>query len=119
MCLPYCFLRYLNKMAMEIQANPKTPPHGIYHQGFIKILIKLELGKLQRTWDQFLIQLGFEKEVHPHVTQLYDKVVKPNQEASPNESQPVIPRKGKREACLNISDELVEATPTSPPKDLV
>jgi len=43
---------------------------------------------------------------------LHDKVVEPNQEASPNESQPIIPRKGKGEACLKISDEPVEATPT-------
>ena len=70
----------------------------------IKILVKVELGKLQRTWDQLLIQSEFLKESHPHVTQLHDKIVEPNQEASPNTSQPVIPRKGKREACLNNSD---------------
>jgi hypothetical protein len=46
MNLPYYFLRDLNKMAMKVQENPKTPPHGIYHQGLIKVLIKDELGKL-------------------------------------------------------------------------
>jgi hypothetical protein len=113
MSLPYYFLRDLNNMAMKIQANPKTPPHGIYHQGLIKKLIKVGLEKLQRTWDRFLIQSGFEKEVHPTAIELHDNVPEPNQEASPNASQPVIPRKGKREAYLNISDEPVEATPTS------
>jgi hypothetical protein len=113
MSLPYYFLRDINKMAMKIKANPKTPPHGIYHQGLIKILIKVKLGKIERTWDQLLIQSWFEKEVHPPTTQFHDKVVEPNQEASPNESKLVIPRKGKREACLNISDEPVEDTPIS------
>jgi hypothetical protein len=112
MSLPYYFLRYLNSMAMKIQENPNTPPHGIYHQGFIKILIKSELGKLQRTWDTFLIQSGFEKEVHHPITQLHDKIVEPNQEASPSVNQPVIPRKGKRESCLNISNDPMEDTPT-------
>jgi hypothetical protein len=111
MSLTYYLLRDLNKMAMEIQSNPKTPPHGIYHWGLIKILIKVELGKLQSTWDQFLIHSGFEKELHPPTTLLNDKVVEPNQEDSPNTSQPVIPRKGKREACLNILDEPMEDTP--------
>ena len=59
-----------------------------------------------------MIHSGFEKEVHPLATQFHDKFDEPNQEASPNASQPVIPRKGKREACLKISHEPVEATPT-------
>jgi hypothetical protein len=84
MNLPYYFLRDLNKMAMKIQENPKTPPHGIYHHGLIKVLIKAELGKLHKTWDQFLIQSGFEKEVHPPASQSHDKVVVPTQEASPS-----------------------------------
>jgi hypothetical protein len=53
MSFPYYFVRDLNKMAMKIQANPKTPSHGIYNQGLIKILIKAELEKRQSTWDQF------------------------------------------------------------------
>jgi hypothetical protein len=96
MSLSYYLLRDLNKMAMKIQVKPKTPPHGIYHQGLIKILIKAEMGKLQRTWDQLLIQSGFEKEVHSPATQFHDKIDEPNQEASPSASRPIIPRKGKR-----------------------
>jgi hypothetical protein len=46
MNLPYYFLRDLNKMAMKVQENPKTPPHEIYHRGLIKVLVKAELGKL-------------------------------------------------------------------------
>jgi hypothetical protein len=49
MNLTYYFLRDLNKMAMKVQANPKTPPHGIYHRVLIKVLFKDELGKLQKT----------------------------------------------------------------------
>jgi hypothetical protein len=113
MSLPYYFLRDLNKMAMKIQAKPKTPPHGIYHRGLIEILIKVELGKLQMTWDRFLIQSGFEKEVHPPATQLHDKIVEPDQEASPSASQPVIPMKGKIKACLKISDKPMKPTPTN------
>jgi hypothetical protein len=48
---------------------------------------------------------------------LHDNFFDPNQEASPNASQPVIPRKGKREACLNISEKPMEATPTSLQED--
>jgi len=44
---------------------------------------------------------------------LHDKIVEPNQEASPNTSQPVILRKGKREAYLKVSDDPVDTTPTS------
>ena len=62
MNLPYYFLRDLNKMAMRVQANPKTPPHRIFHQGLIKVLVKAELGKLHKTWDQLLIQSWYEKE---------------------------------------------------------
>jgi hypothetical protein len=29
---PYYFLRELNKIAMKIKENPKTPPHGICHR---------------------------------------------------------------------------------------
>jgi len=46
---------------MKIQEKPKTSPNGIYHQGLIQILIKVELGKLQRKWDKFLIQSWFDK----------------------------------------------------------
>jgi hypothetical protein len=42
---PYYFLRDLNKMVMKVQANPRTPPHCIYNQGLIKVLVKAELEK--------------------------------------------------------------------------
>jgi len=46
MNLPYYFLRDLNNMAIKVQEKPKTPLHGIYHRGLIKVLVKDELGKL-------------------------------------------------------------------------
>jgi hypothetical protein len=87
--------------------------HGIYHQGLIKVLIKEELEKRQRTWDQFLIQSGFKIEVHPPAQKLTDKFVEPMQGASSSTSPPVVSRKNKRKTSLKISDEQVEATPTS------
>jgi hypothetical protein len=79
MNLPYYFLRYLNKMAMRVQTNPKTPPHEIFHQGLIKVLVKDELGKLQKTWDQFLIYSGYDKENHTYASQSHGNIVNPDQ----------------------------------------
>jgi hypothetical protein len=53
--LPYYLLHDLKNMAMRVQENPKTPPHGIFHQGLIKFLFKANLGNLHKTWDHFLI----------------------------------------------------------------
>jgi hypothetical protein len=64
-------------MDMKVQYKPKTSPHRIYHQGLIKVNVKADLGKLQKTWDQYLIQLGFEKKVHPPTTKSHDKVANP------------------------------------------
>jgi len=113
MSLPYYFLRDLNKMAMKIQANPKTTPHSIYHQGLIKVLIKEDLEKIQRTWDRFLIHSRFEPEVHPPTQTFPDKFVEPMQGTSSSTSQPIVSRKNKRRTSLNISYEQVEATLTS------
>jgi hypothetical protein len=55
MNLPYYILRVLNKMAMRVQGNPNAPSHIIFHQGLIKVLVKAELGKLQKTWNPFFI----------------------------------------------------------------
>jgi hypothetical protein len=52
MDLPYYFLWDLKQMAMKFQTNPKTPSHKIYHQDLIKVIVKAELGKLQKLWDQ-------------------------------------------------------------------
>jgi hypothetical protein len=95
MNLPYYFLWDLNKMAMRVQANPKTPPHGIFHQGLIKVLVKAELGKLQKTWDQFLIQSGYEKENHASASQSHGNIVKPDQETPANVGQSTPAKKGK------------------------
>ena len=117
MNLPYYFLRDLNKMTMNIQENTKTLPHGIYHHGLIKVLIKADLGKTHKTWGQFLIHSGFKKEVHPPALQSHDKVVVTTQEDSPSSSQPTFSKKDKREARLKTSDELVKSTPTSQQED--
>jgi hypothetical protein len=117
MNLPYYFLRDLNKMAMRVQANPKTPPHRIFHQGLIKFLVKAELGKLQKTWDQFLIQSGFEKENHSPASQSHGNIVKPDQETPSNVDQSTTAKKGKRATCLKTPDEPVKATSSSQQTD--
>jgi hypothetical protein len=94
MNLPYYFLRDLNNMAMRVQVNPKIPPHSIFHQGLIKFLVKSELWKLQKTWDQFLIQLGYEKEKHASASQSHGNIVNPIQEIPSNVSQSTPTNKG-------------------------
>jgi hypothetical protein len=84
MNLPYYFLQDLNNMAMRVQENPKTPPHGIFHQGMIKVLFKAKLGKLQRTWDKLLIHSRFEKENHSLASQSHENIVNPDQETLSN-----------------------------------
>jgi hypothetical protein len=113
MNLPYYFLRDLNKMDMKVQANPQTPPHIIYHQGLIKVIVKDELGKLQKTWDQYLIQLSFEKKVHPPVVKSHETVAKLEQGTSYSASQPTTSKKRKRASHVKTPDEPVEAPPTS------
>jgi len=76
MNLTYYLLQNLNKMDMRVQVNPKTPPHGIFHQGLIKLLVKAELGKLQKTWDQFLIQSRYEKENISFNSQSHENFIK-------------------------------------------
>jgi hypothetical protein len=95
MNLPYYFLRDLNKMAMRVQENPNTPPHGIFHQGLIKFLVKAELGKLQKTWNHFLIQSGFEREEYPPSSQTHATVVEPDQETPASTSQSTTVKRGK------------------------
>jgi hypothetical protein len=70
------------------------------------------MRKLQRTWDQLLIQSGFEKEVHPPASQSHDKFYVPTQEYSPNASQPTISNKGKRVTRLKTLDEPVKSIPS-------
>jgi hypothetical protein len=113
MNLPYYFLRDLNKMAIKVQENAKTPPHRIYHQGLIKVLVKAELGKLQKTWDKFLIQSGFEKKVYPSTAKSHDKGANLEQETSSSTNRSTNAKKRKRTTCVKISDEPVEAPPTS------
>jgi hypothetical protein len=57
--------------------------------------------------------MGFEKEVHPPATKSHDNVVKVEQETPPNTVQSANAKKAKRESCYNISDEPMEAAPTS------
>jgi hypothetical protein len=83
----------------------------------IKFLVKAELGKLQKTWDQFLIQSGFEKEKHSPASQSHGNIVKPDQETPSNVGQSTTAKKGKRAACLKTPDEPVKATSTSQQTD--
>jgi len=97
-------------MAMRVQENPKTPPHGIFHQGMIKVHVKAKLGKLKRTWDQFLIHSGFEKENHSLASQSHGNIVNPDQETLSNVGQSTIAKKGKRATCFKTLDKLVKYT---------
>jgi hypothetical protein len=62
------------------------------------VLIKAELEKRQRIWNQFLLQSGFEPEVYVSAKKLPDSFVKPMEGASPSSSQPVVSRKNKRKS---------------------
>jgi hypothetical protein len=92
--LPFYFLRDLNKMDMRVQVNPKNPPHKSFHQGLITFLVKAELGKLQKIWDQFLIQSGYEKENHAFASQSHVNIVKPDQETPASVIQSTPAKKG-------------------------
>jgi len=91
-------------MAMKIQENPKTSPHGIYHQGLIKLLFKVVIDKRKRKWDQFLIQSRFKIEVHSHAQNSTDKVVEPMEGASSSTIPPIVSRENKRKINLKTSD---------------
>jgi hypothetical protein len=79
----------------------------------IKLTVKDELGKLQKTWDQYLIQLGFENKVHPPTIKSHEKVAKHEQGTSSSAIQPTTSKKRKRETFFHTLDEPVEAPPTS------
>lgn len=113
MNLPYYFLRDLNKMAMRVQANPKTPPHRIFHQGLIKVSANAKLGKLQKTWDQFLIQLGYEKENHASASHSHRNIVKHDKKTPTKVGQSTPARKGKRTTCFETPNEPVKTTSAS------
>ena len=49
-------------ISARVKTKPNTPPHCIYHQGLIKMVIRHQLRKLNRTWDHFLFQGGFNCE---------------------------------------------------------
>lgn len=47
-------------MSQKIQSNPSLKHWHIFHKGLIKILVSHQLHKMNRTWDEFLRDKGFE-----------------------------------------------------------
>ena len=46
-------------MSKKIQSNPSAPSHHIFHAGLIKILVKFELDKKNKSWETFVKEVGF------------------------------------------------------------
>ena len=57
--LPYFLHIDLLKMSKKIQSNPSAPSHHIFYAGLIKILVKFELDKKNKSWDTFVKEVGF------------------------------------------------------------
>ena len=72
---------------------------------------------MQKTWDQYLIQWGFEKKVHPPTIKSHEKVAKPGKVMSSSVSQTVTSNKRKRKFCVKTPNEPMEAPPTTEQED--
>jgi hypothetical protein len=59
--LPYFLHTYLLKMSKKIQSNPSAPSQHIFHARIIKILVKFELDKKNKSWDTFVKEVGFSQ----------------------------------------------------------
>ena len=57
--LPFYLLKSLQRMATWVRTHPKHTAHSIYHQGLIKLLVISHLNKYGRSWEMFLLRLGF------------------------------------------------------------
>jgi hypothetical protein len=62
MSMPYFLLISFIKMSCKVRVRPKTPPHYIFHRGWIKMLIMNHLINLNRTWEHFLFWGSFNEE---------------------------------------------------------
>ena len=58
---PILSIEILQKMVTWVQAHVEHTAHSIYHQGLIKLLMSSQLNKEGRTWQSFLLDLGFEE----------------------------------------------------------
>jgi hypothetical protein len=61
--LPHFLLKSLIKMSKKAQKQVEDVEKGIYHCGIIKIILTHELMKKGMTWQQFLIEKGFQSNV--------------------------------------------------------
>ena len=50
----------LIRMLHKIQAKPSLQHWHVFHKGLIKIMVSHYLGKIGRTWDEFIRTEGFE-----------------------------------------------------------
>jgi hypothetical protein len=60
MNLFYFLYKSLLKMSIKMQSHLNFPPHYVYHQGLIKILVQYMLSQEKHTWDHFLLSEGFK-----------------------------------------------------------
>jgi hypothetical protein len=58
--MPYFLLQSLSKMAKAVQKQGRNTKKSLYHCGFIKMIIIYELQRKNLTWQQFIIENGFE-----------------------------------------------------------
>ena len=71
-------------MVSWVQTHPQHTAHSIYHQGLIKLLVISHLNKDGRSWESFLLGLGFEekvKEKGKRAESSYKKIEDSNQQA--------------------------------------
>ena len=61
--LPFYLLKSLQKMVTWVQTHPKHTARSIYHHGLIKLVLISDLSKEGRSWESFLLGLGFEEKV--------------------------------------------------------
>ena len=77
-------------MVSWVQTHPEHIAHSIYHQGLIKFLLISHLIKEGRSWESFLLGLGFEekvKEKGKRVENSYKKAEDLNHQTEKHEEQ--------------------------------
>jgi hypothetical protein len=55
---PFYFLKSLEKMSSQVRKNVTNPNNSLFHHGFIKLLVLVELEKQGPTWDAFIYQFA-------------------------------------------------------------
>ena len=56
----------IDNMVTWVRNHPDHNSHSVFHHGLIKLLIITELGKIDRSWKNFIFWIGFEPEAQMH-----------------------------------------------------